>query len=152
LAFCFRTHHAAVNLFNFIDRYVPSAVKESIKTDLDLTDFQTSLPLSLFIVVYMLTSPIFGHLSDQGWSRKKLIAFGIAMWSLATALGAIAKSMRAQALETGCSAPCHPFPHSDHSCFVSSRCPPLPQVLASSSLHACWSASVRPPMAPSHPR
>jgi MFS family permease len=37
-------------------------------------------------------SPIFGHLSDHGWSRKKLIAFGVLLWSLATALGAIANS------------------------------------------------------------
>jgi hypothetical protein len=31
----------AMNLLNYIDRYVPSAVKELVKVDLHLTDTQT---------------------------------------------------------------------------------------------------------------
>ena len=33
-----------INLLNFIDRYVPSAVKELIKEDLHLSDAETALP------------------------------------------------------------------------------------------------------------
>ena len=79
----------AMNLLNYLDRYVPSAVKDLFKADLGLTDAQTSLPLTAFIVVYMLTSPIFGALADR-YSRKVLIAFGVALWSLATGAAAFA--------------------------------------------------------------
>ncbi len=78
-----------MNLLNYIDRYVPSAVKDLFKVDLKLTDAQTSLPLSAFVVVYMLASPVFGALADR-LPRTKLIAAGVALWSLATAAAAFA--------------------------------------------------------------
>jgi MFS family permease len=68
---------------------VPSAVKDLFKRDLGLTDAQTSLPLSAFVVVYMIASPVFGGLADKV-SRKKLIAVGVVIWSLATAAAAFA--------------------------------------------------------------
>ncbi len=79
----------AMNLLNYIDRYVPSAVKDLFKRDLGFTDMQTSLPLTAFVVVYMLASPFFGEAADR-WSRKRLIAAGVAIWSLATAAAALA--------------------------------------------------------------
>lgn len=81
----------AMNLLNYVDRYVPSAVKGLFKKDLDLTDTQTSLPLTAFIIVYMLASPVFGTLAERG-NRRLLIAFGVAAWSLATAAAALAHS------------------------------------------------------------
>jgi MFS family permease len=80
----------AMNLLNYIDRWVPSAVKDLFKKDLDLTDAQTSLPLSAFILVYMVASPIFGTLAEKG-PRKILVAVGVAIWSLATASAALAQ-------------------------------------------------------------
>ena len=79
----------AMNLLNYIDRYVPSAVKDLFKKDLHFTDLQTSLPLTAFVIGYMLTSPLFGTLADR-MSRKVLIAMGVALWSLATAGAALA--------------------------------------------------------------
>ena len=79
----------AMNLLNYIDRYVPSAVKDLFKRELHFSDTQTSLPLTAFVIVYMLTSPLFGTLADR-WSRKALIAAGVALWSLATAGAALA--------------------------------------------------------------
>lgn len=79
----------AMNLLNYIDRWVPSAVKDLFKEDLKLTDTQTSLPLSAFIIVYMIASPVFGSLADRA-PRKVLIAAGVAIWSLATAAAAFA--------------------------------------------------------------
>jgi MFS family permease len=79
----------AMNLLNYLDRYVPSAVKDLFKADLGLTDAQTSLPLTAFVVVYMLVSPLFGSLADR-YSRKALIAAGVALWSLATGAAAFA--------------------------------------------------------------
>ena len=73
-----------MNMLNYVDRWVPSAVKELFKDDLKLTDAQTSWPLTAFIVVYMVASPIFGALAERR-SRRMLIAFGVASWSIATA-------------------------------------------------------------------
>lgn len=78
----------AMNLLNYVDRYVPSAVKDLFKKDLGLTDAETAYPLTAFILVYMIASPIFGGLADK-FSRKKLIALGVALWSLATAAAAL---------------------------------------------------------------
>ncbi len=79
----------SMNLLNYLDRYVPSAVKDLFKKDLGMTDAQTSLPLSAFVIVYMVASPIFGALADRH-SRKGLIAAGVALWSMATAAAAFA--------------------------------------------------------------
>jgi MFS transporter, Spinster family, sphingosine-1-phosphate transporter len=78
-----------MNLMNYVDRWVPSVVKDLFKADLHLTDAQTSLPLTGFVFIYMLTSPIFGALADR-WPRKVLIAAGVAVWSLATGAAALA--------------------------------------------------------------
>jgi predicted MFS family arabinose efflux permease len=74
---------------NYLDRWLPSAIKDLFKADLKLTDLQTSLPLGGFTIVYMLTSPIFGALADR-WPRKVLIAVGVTLWSLATGAAALA--------------------------------------------------------------
>jgi len=79
----------AMNLLNYMDRYVPSSVKDLVKADLKLTDEQTSLPLMAFVLVYMCASPIFGSLADRV-SRRVLLASGVALWSLATGAAAFA--------------------------------------------------------------
>lgn len=79
-----------MNMLNYVDRWVPSAVKDLFKHDLGLTDAQTSWPLSAFILVYMVASPIFGAMAERR-SRRTLIAFGVAAWSLATAAAALAQ-------------------------------------------------------------
>jgi len=81
----------AMNMLNYVDRWVPSAVKELFKGDLNLTDAQTAWPLTAFVVVYMIASPIFGAMAETR-SRRLLIAFGVAAWSLATAAAAMANS------------------------------------------------------------
>lgn len=78
-----------MNLLNYLDRYVPSVVKDLFKHDLKLSDFETSLPITGFVIVYMLSSMMFGALADR-FPRKVLIAAGVALWSLATALAAFA--------------------------------------------------------------
>ena len=56
---------SAINLLNFADRYVPAAVKSLIEADLNINDFQSSLPTTGMIVVYMIFAVIFGILSDK---------------------------------------------------------------------------------------
>ena len=80
-----------INMFNYVDRWVIAAVVESIKrSELALTDTQLGLIGAGFIVVYTATSPIFGVLGDRR-GRPRLIAIGVAVWSLATALGGFAR-------------------------------------------------------------
>lgn len=77
-----------VNLLNYLDRYVVSALVETLrKSELALTDTQSGLLMTGFLIIYMLTAPVFGSLGDRR-SRPRLLALGVALWSLATALGA----------------------------------------------------------------
>lgn len=81
-----------INLFNYIDRYVVAALGESLRhSPLHVSDTQFGLLTSGFIVVYMLAAPVFGTLGDTG-SRRRLIAAGVFIWSVATAVGGLAWS------------------------------------------------------------
>lgn len=73
-----------LNFFNYIDRYVLPAVAPRVKEALGLSDAQLGFLGSAFLVSYLLTSPIFGHLGDR-LSRTRLMAMGVGLWSLATA-------------------------------------------------------------------
>jgi MFS family permease len=79
-----------INLFNYIDRWVVAAVIEPIKQSLRLTDTQLGVIGAGFIVVYAVTSPIFGALGDRR-ARPPLIALGVAIWSMATGLAGFAR-------------------------------------------------------------
>ncbi len=80
-----------INLFNYIDRYVPAALVESLRrSELHVTDTQSGFLMSGFIIVYMLTSPLFGALGDRG-RRSPIVAAGIALWSIATGLAGLAR-------------------------------------------------------------
>ena len=75
-----------INLFNYLDRYLVSALAQSLKNSpLALSDFQLGLLMTGFLVVYMLAAPAFGAWGDER-SRPRLIAAGVACWSVATAL------------------------------------------------------------------
>ena len=81
-----------INLFSYLDRYIVSALLESLKhSDLGLTDANLGSLMSAFLVVYTLTAPVFGALGDRR-SRPRLIAFGVACWSVATFLSGLAGS------------------------------------------------------------
>jgi MFS family permease len=81
-----------INLFSYLDRYVVSALIESLKhSELGLSDANLGSLMSGFLVVYTLTAPVFGALGDRR-SRPRLIAFGVACWSFATALSGFAGS------------------------------------------------------------
>src|ERR1700724_3851035 len=76
---------AVINLLSYLDRYIVAAVAESLKqAHLGLTDANLGTLMSGFLVVYTLTAPIFGALGDR-LSRPRLIALGVAIWSMATA-------------------------------------------------------------------
>ena len=80
----------AINLFNYIDRQVLSAVLPKLEFDAAIfhpADKNLGLKLgsltSAFLVAYMLLSPVFGRLADR-WSRWALVGIGVIVWSLAS--------------------------------------------------------------------
>ena len=74
-----------LNLFNYLDRFVLSAVLTPLQKELHLNDTQGGDLYMWFMIGYFLTSPFFGWLGDR-FSRKWLIAVGIFVWSLGTLL------------------------------------------------------------------
>jgi MFS family permease len=83
---------AFINLLSYLDRYIVSALTQSLKeAGLGLTDANLGSLMSGFLVVYTLTAPLFGTLGDRR-SRPRLIALGVAIWSIATALSGLAVS------------------------------------------------------------
>ncbi len=74
-----------LNLFNYLDRFVLSAVLTPLQKDLGLNDGQAGRLVTAFMIGYFVTSPVFGWLGDRG-SRKWLIATGILVWSVGTVL------------------------------------------------------------------
>lgn len=80
-----------INYLNYIDRLILAAVLGSIKTDLSLNDLEAGLLATMFMVPYMLTSPLFGYLGDTK-NRSKLIALGTGLWSMATFSTGLAKN------------------------------------------------------------
>lgn len=73
----------SINLVNYLDRYVVAAVLEPLGRDLHLTDVQLGRLPFVFVVVYMLSAPLFGWLADRH-DRPRLVAIGVGLWSLAT--------------------------------------------------------------------
>jgi MFS family permease len=76
----------ALNLLNYLDRMVLSAVLHHVRDDLSLSKLAAGWAATVFLIGYFATSPIFGSMADRAGTggRKVLITFGIAVWSLAT--------------------------------------------------------------------
>lgn len=74
-----------LNLFNYLDRSVLSAVLPDLQKDLGLNDDQAGTLGTAFMLGYFVTAPVFGYLGDR-LPRKWLIALGIFVWSLGTLL------------------------------------------------------------------
>ncbi|WP_243382384.1 spinster family MFS transporter [Geothrix alkalitolerans] len=72
-----------INLVNYLDRYVVAAILEPLGRELHLSDAQLGRLTFVFIAVYMCAAPLFGYLADR-FHRPRLVAGGVALWSLAT--------------------------------------------------------------------
>lgn len=81
----------ALNLFNFIDRYVLPGVQPLIQREFHINYAQTGALTSAFFFTYMLIAPLTGWLGDR-LPRKPLIIIGALIWSAATLLTATVHS------------------------------------------------------------
>ena len=72
-----------INLFNYIDRYVLAAVEPELSRVFGLTGGQSGLLASMFLLAYMFGAPVLGRMAER-YSRWKIIAFSVAVWSLAS--------------------------------------------------------------------
>jgi MFS transporter, Spinster family, sphingosine-1-phosphate transporter len=78
-----------INLVNYLDRYIISAVLPDILKDFSLTNEQGGRLGTVFIWVFLLASPIGGYLGDR-MPRRILVGVSLLVWSLATAASGLA--------------------------------------------------------------
>lgn len=81
----------AINLLNYLDRYVVAPLYSDLHAAMGLSYEQFGLLLPAFMVVYMVAAPVFGHWGDRG-SRTRPIALGVGVWSVATLLSGITRT------------------------------------------------------------
>jgi predicted MFS family arabinose efflux permease len=78
-----------LNLLNYIDRNMTASVLPLIAKDFQLTGLESGLLGSLFMIVYVLVSPVAGWLADHR-ARLRLAAVGVLIWSAATIASGLA--------------------------------------------------------------
>jgi MFS transporter, Spinster family, sphingosine-1-phosphate transporter len=85
-----------INLFNYIDRQILSAVLPLLELDAclfnpadPLLEFKLGLLTSAFLVSYTIFSPIFGWLGDRG-RRWLIVGVGVTIWSVASGASGLA--------------------------------------------------------------
>lgn len=80
-----------INILNYTDRSVLSAVQTHIQTDFHLTDTELGLLNSSFLLIYGLATLPIGIWADNG-VRKNIVAICVSIWSIATVLGGITQN------------------------------------------------------------
>jgi MFS transporter, Spinster family, sphingosine-1-phosphate transporter len=80
-----------INILNYADRYVLSAVLPKIQTDLGLTPLQEGLLGSSFLFVYALATLPIGVWADRS-VRKNIVGLCVGIWSIATVLAGLTRN------------------------------------------------------------
>ena len=81
----------AINAMNFFDRVIGGAVAEPIRKEWHLSDSALGGLGTAFTLLYAFAGVPLGRLADR-YSRKKLLAGGVFVWSLLTAFSGIARN------------------------------------------------------------
>jgi len=81
----------AINLMNFFDRQIIGGVGEGIRREWGLSDTALGLLGTVFTLLYAVFGLPLGRLSDRA-ARTRILAGGVFVWSLLTALSGAARS------------------------------------------------------------
>ena len=82
----------ALNVLNFVDRQLISSLAPLLIADLGLSRSQIGLLVGFaFVVFYTLVGMVLGVASDR-WPRRAIIAWGLGLWSIMTAVSGAARS------------------------------------------------------------
>ena len=73
----------ALNLLNYLDRYILNGAQPLVQGEFHATDQQMGALTTAFFLTYMIFAPLSGWLGDW-YRRKPLIIIGAIIWSLAT--------------------------------------------------------------------
>src|SRR5258708_156773 len=80
-----------INVLNYADRYVLSAVLPKVRTDLGLTPLQEGLLGSSFLLVYAIATLPLGVWADRS-VRKNIVSACVGIWSIATVFVGLARN------------------------------------------------------------
>ncbi|HET8910531.1 MAG TPA: MFS transporter, partial [Ktedonobacteraceae bacterium] len=80
-----------INILNYTDRYVLSAVLPKVVKDLSLSSLQAGLLGSSFLLVYGISTLPLGIWADRN-VRKNIVTFCVTIWSVATVLAGFARN------------------------------------------------------------
>ncbi len=90
--YIFLTFLILLNVMNFVDRQLLASFANFIIPDLGLTNTQFGILTGFgFLFFYSIMGLFMGFLADK-FDRPKLIAFGVALWSLLTSVSGLAKN------------------------------------------------------------
>jgi len=81
----------AINVLNFYDRQVLGALVEPVRKEFHLSDTEIGALTTYMTVLYAIVGLPLGRVADS-WSRRKLLAWGVTLWSLLTAAGGFVTS------------------------------------------------------------
>ncbi len=81
----------AVNIMNFYDRNIAGALAEPIRREFGLSDTEIGFLGTVFIWLYAFVGVPIGRLADK-WSRKRVLALGLLIWSIWTAFNGLARN------------------------------------------------------------
>ena len=81
----------ATNVLNFYDRQALPTLTEPVRKEFHLSDTQIGLMTTAFLLLYAVIGMPLGRLADRA-NRKKLLAWGVSVWSALTASTALAGS------------------------------------------------------------
>jgi MFS family permease len=80
-----------INILNYADRYVLSAVLPKIHADIGLTTLEEGLLGSSFLFVYAIATLPLGVWADRS-VRKNIVSFCVGIWSVATVLAGLTRT------------------------------------------------------------
>ena len=82
-----------INLINYADRLIASALKSELQNSFNLNDFQSTFPGLGMAVCFTVFAWLFGWLNDKKYlDRRIIVAAGVTFWSVMTCLTAVSNS------------------------------------------------------------